>query len=172
MESRTYIGCQVYKIAEAYNISQVSVRTIVDNYIVYSRGRLASGGRVNFFGLAYITPEFEYLRLNITLAYECKLVADKIGFPQYTVYVIVKAYIDDLIESVLTGRTAEIRGIMSVHPLMQDGYFCKIHSSVSQALKSYIRDSNAVCGNIRVHTYKSLKDKIAERKFAYDRKDA
>ena len=69
----------MYKIAEAYNISQVSVRTIVDNYIVYCRGRLASGGRVDFFGLAYITPEFEYLRLNITLAYECKLVADKIG---------------------------------------------------------------------------------------------
>lgn len=172
MESRTYIGCQVYKLAEVYNISQVSVRTIVDSYILYCRNRLASGGRVDFFGLAYITPEFEYVKSNITLAYECKLVADQIGFPQYTVYIVIKAYIDDLINSVLTGKTAEIRGILSVHPLMQNGCFCKIHSSVSQALKSYLYESNAVCGSIRVHTYKILKNKIAEGKFAYDRKDA
>lgn len=168
MEERTYIGIQVYTLAETYNISQVSVRTIIDNYINYCRGRISKGGRIDFLGLAFVVPEFQHIQSNMTLAYECKIISESIGFPQHTVYVIVKAYIDDLIESILSGKTAEIRGILSVHPLMENGCFCKIHSSISQAFKTYLSNNNCICGNIRVHTYKSLKDLILERNITYD----
>lgn len=161
MEDRTRIGIQVWIIADKYNIPQITVHTIINSYLQYCKDLLVKGERVDFFGLVSVVPNVSNNSFSTTLAYNCEKVADLLALPQHTVYRIMQAYIDDAIESILNGVTVEIRSIVVCKPIYENGKVSKIHSNISQSLKNILVDSETNVSSLRVHTYKSLKDKIS-----------
>lgn len=155
------LGCRVYAIAEKYNITQVTVHSIINNYFSYCKDLLLSGAVVNIVGLVSIVPDVILVEYNTTLAYECKGIANKLGLPQHTVYVIIKEYLDSVREDILNGKSAELRGIVTLHPLYENGKLVKVHSAISLSIKKLIATSNTRIKSARVHTSKMLKSDIS-----------
>lgn len=162
MTNRTRIGIQVWNIANQYNITQTTVHEIIDSYLSYCKEQLLSGFRVDFFGLVSIVPDVELSRYDYTLAYECEKVANMLKLPQYTVFVVIDAYITDAINSVKSGMVAELRGLVSVKPLIVGDEIAKVHSSISQSLKLLLPYKDSPVTSFRVHTYKCLRDSLAK----------
>lgn len=161
MDDRTRIGIQVWVIADKYNIPQITVHTIINSYLSYCKDLLVQGERVDFFGLVSIVPNVINNNFSTTLAYNCEKIADMLALPQHTVYRIMEAYIEDAIESIQKGVTIEIRGIVVCKPIYENGKVTRIHSNISQSLKNILVSNDTNVTSLRVHTYKSLKDKLA-----------
>lgn len=162
MDDRTRIGIQVWIIADKYNIPQTTVHSIINNYLSYCKDLLVKGEKVDFFGLVSVVPNYISNSFSTTLAYNCKKVADMLAIPSHTVYRIMEAYINDAIENIQKGVTIEIRGIVVCKPIYEDGKVRKIHSNISQSLKNILVDTETNVTSLRVHTYKSLKDKLLD----------
>jgi nucleoid DNA-binding protein len=161
MDDRTRIGIQVWVIADKYNISQTTVHTIINSYLSYCKDLLVQGERVDFFGLVSVVPNVINNNFSTTLAYNCEKIADMLALPQHTVYRVMEAYIEDAIESIQKGVTIEIRGIVVCKPIYENGKVSRIHSNISQSLKNILVSNDTNVTSLRVHTYKSLKDKLA-----------
>lgn len=161
MDDRTRIGIQVWVIADKYNIPQTTVHTIINSYLSYCKDLLVQGERVDFFGLVSVVPNVINNNFSTTLAYNCEKIADMLALPQHTVYRIMEAYIEDAIESIQKGATIEIRGIVVCKPIYENGKVSRIHSNISQSLKNILVSNDTNVTSLRVHTYKSLKDKLA-----------
>lgn len=162
MRDRTRIGIQVWNIAKQYNIPQATVHEIINSYLGYCKELLIRGERVDFNGLVSVVPDVITSQFSTTLAYECEKVADRLALPSYTVYAIINTYIEEFIESVLNGIVVEIRGIVVVKPIYEGGKITKVHSAISQSLKNILVGQDTPVTSFRVHTYKSLKDRLCE----------
>lgn len=160
MEDRTRIGIQVWTIADKYSIPQSTVHSVISSYLSYCKSLLVSGERIDFLGLVSVVPNYISNNFSTTIAYNCSRVADMLSLPSHTVYRIMDAYIEDAIESIQQGTTIEIRGIVVCTPIYVDGKVSKIHSSISQSLKNILIGSDTRVTSMRVHTYKSLKNKV------------
>lgn len=164
MEDRTRIGIQVWLVADKYNIPQTTVHSIINSYLGYCKDLLIAGERVDFFGLVSIVPDVQTSRYAPTLAYNSKVVGDRIGVPSYTVLRVMEAYIADAIEYIKQGTTVEIRGLVVCKPIYEDGVVSKVHSNISQSLKNILDGSKV--SSLRVHTYKCLRDLVSSVKEA------
>lgn len=162
MDDRTRIFIQVWVVADKYNIPQATVHTIINSYLKYCKDLLVAGERVDFFGLVSVVPDVINSNFSTTLAYNCERVADMLALPQHTVYRVMEAYIEDAIENIQKGTTIEIRGIVVCKPIYENGKVTKIHSNISQSLKNILINNETNVSSLRVHTYKSLKDKLAK----------
>lgn len=163
MEDRTRIGIQVWIVADKYNIPQTTVHGIISSYLGYCKDLLIRGERVDFFGLVSIVPNVLTSRYASTLAYNAKVVGDKIGVPSHTVFRVMEAYIEDALENIHNGTTVEIRGLVVCKPIYENGAVSKIHSNVSQSLKTILVGRNTPVTSVRVHTYKCLRDSVSSR---------
>ena len=163
MKNKIYLGTRVYNIANQYDISSTIVHRIIKEYIEYSKNLLLHGERIDFLGLLYIEPDVKFKKYNTTLGYICKQVSNKLQLPSHTVYVIIKEYLLSLKEGLFEGKTAEIRGIVTIHPIVIDGKITKIHSAISLSIKKYLEDNknNTIIHSARVHTYKNLREEIS-----------
>lgn len=160
MDDRTRIGIQVWYIADKYNIPQNTVHAIINSYLSYCKDLLVKGERVDFFGLVSIVPNYISNKFSTTLAYNCEEVARRLSLPSHTVFRIMDAYIDDAIDSIMKGMTVEIRGLVVCKPIYENGKITKFHSNISQSLKNILVEANTNVTSLRVHTYKSLRDKL------------
>lgn len=161
MDDRTRIGIQVWIIADKYNISQTTVHTIINSYLAYCRELLINGERVDFYGLVSIVPDTLSTNYSTTLAYNCSIIADRLGLPSYTVYRIMQAYIEDAIENIQNGVTVEMRGLVVCRPIYENRRVTKVHSNISQSLKNILASENTNVKSLRVHTYKVLRDTLS-----------
>lgn len=158
MDDRTRIGIQVWIIADKYNISQTTVHTIINSYLAYCKELLINGERVDFYGLISIVPDTFSTNYSTTLAYNCSIIADRLGLPSYTVYRIMQAYIEDAIENIQNGVTVEMRGLVVCKPIYENRRVTKVHSNISQSLKNILASESTNVKSLRVHTYKVLRD--------------
>lgn len=161
MDDRTRIGIQVWIIADKYNISQTTVHTIINSYLAYCKELLVNGERVDFYGLVSIVPDNLSTNYSTTLAYNCSIIADRLGLPSYTVYRIMQAYIEDAIENIQNGVTVEMRGLVVCRPIYENRKVTKVHSNISQSLKNILVSENTNVKSLRVHTYKVLRDTLS-----------
>ena len=161
MDDRTRIGIQVWIIADKYNISQTTVHTIINSYLSYCKELLVNGERVDFYGLVSIVPDILSTNYSTTLAYNCSIIADRLGLPSYTVYRIMQAYIEDAIENIQNGVTVEMRGLVVCRPIYENRRVTKVHSNISQSLKNILASENTNVKSLRVHTYKVLRDTLS-----------
>jgi hypothetical protein len=161
MDDRTRIAIQSWIVADELNITQSGVHNIIRSYLAYCKELLIRGEQVDFVGLVSVVPDVITNNFHTTLAYNCERVADRLGMPYHTVYRVMDCYINEAIESVLRGTTAELRGICTVCPIFENNKVTKVHSSISQLLKHVLVENNSVVTTLRVHTAKSLKDKIS-----------
>ena len=161
MDDRTRIGIQVWIIANKYNISQTTVHTIINSYLAYCKELLINGERVDFYGLVSIVPDTLSTNYSTTLAYNCSIIADRLGLPSYTVYRIMQAYIEDAIENIQNGVTVEMRGLVVCRPIYENRRVTKVHSNISQSLKNILASENTNVKSLRVHTYKVLRDTLS-----------
>lgn len=161
MDDRTRIGIQVWIIADKYNISQTTVHTIINSYLAYCKELLVNGERVDFYGLVSIVPDTLSTNYSTTLAYNCSIIADRLGLPSYTVYRIMQAYIEDAIENIQNGVTVEMRGLVVCRPIYENRRVTKVHSNISQSLKNILASENTNVKSLRVHTYKVLRDTLS-----------
>ena len=160
MNNKIYLAMRVYNISDKYNVNKILVHSIIEEYINFSKKSLLNGERIDFLGLVYIEPDVVSKNYKSTLGFTCKLIADDLGLPSHTVYVIVKEYLLSLKDGILDGKTAEIRGIVTMHPLIKNGKVTNIHSAISTSIKKYIEENNCSINSVRVHTYKSLKEEL------------
>lgn len=160
MDDRTRIGIQVWIIADKYNISQTTVHTIINSYLAYCKELLVNGERVDFYGLVSIVPDTLSTNYSTTLAYNCSIIADRLGLPSYTVYRIMQAYIEDAIENIQNGVTVEMRGLVVCRPIYENRRVTKVHSNISQSLKNILASKSTNVKSLRVHTYKVLRDTL------------
>lgn len=161
MDDRTRIGIQVWIIADKYNISQTTVHTIINSYLAYCKKLLINGERVDFYGLVSIVPDTLSTNYSTTLAYNCSIIADRLGLPSYTVYRIMQAYIEDAIENIQNGVTVEMRGLVVCRPIYENRRVTKVHSNISQSLKNILASESTNVKSLRVHTYKVLRDTLS-----------
>lgn len=161
MDDRTRIGIQVWIIADKYNISQTTVHTIINSYLTYCKELLVNGERVDFYGLVSIVPDTLSTNYSTTLAYNCSIIADRLGLPSYTVYRIMQTYIEDAIENIQNGVTVEMRGLVVCRPIYENRRVTKVHSNISQSLKNILASENTNVKSLRVHTYKVLRDTLS-----------
>lgn len=159
MHKRSF-GTRVWIIADKYNIEQTQVHKIISSYISICREVLLSGYEVTFFNLVTMIPNPTYSEYKITLAYQCKLLASSIGIGYHTVYSIIKEYLSFLREDLLDGNSVDIRGIVSLHPLLRDDKVVKVHSSISTSIKRDLVSQNRDVSSVRAHTHKLLKHSI------------
>lgn len=157
---RTCICGQVWNIAMKYNIPQVTVHQIINTYILYCKELLKNGERVDFYGLVSIIPNVMTTNFAPTLAYNCEKVASILSLSSNTVFWIMRAYIDDAIQSVKDGTNVEIRGIVVCRPIWENGELVKVHSNISQSLKNILVNSPVGVTSVRASTYKCLRDSI------------
>jgi hypothetical protein len=156
------IFCRVYIIAEKYNVTQVMVHNIINSYIDYCKKQLYVGKEVQIFGLVTLVPDVVKDNYKTTLAYDCYQLAEQLGLPSHTVYVIIKEYINSLEEEILQGRNVEMRGLVALHPMTKDGVLSCIHSAISTTIKNELKTLNTPVSSVRVHTHKLLKYKLKE----------
>lgn len=159
MNQKTQLGVRVYALAKQYNIEYKMVHTIITNYLEYCKSELLSGRVVDFVGLVSVIPDVIVSDYKSTMAYECSFVAKALSLPQHTVYVIVRAYLDDLLDDIVSCKTASIRGIVNIHPIQKDGKLTNIHSAISTSFKSNISEDSVIT-SVRVHTSKLLKQRL------------
>lgn len=158
--STVYLNNRVLDIAKSNNIDVNMTHEIVIKYLSYCKDELFSGKVVVIPDLFRVEPDVVTSDLKSTLAYDCNLIADELGLPRHTVYTVIRGYIDDLIESIMAGDTASVRGIANIHPYM--GYNGKV-AGVTTAISATLKDnipSDAPINSVRVYTSKFLKHRI------------
>lgn len=117
------------------------------------------GWRVDFPGVVSLVPDVIVSDFCTTLAFECEKVADALVLPPHSVYSIIKAYIDDIKDSVLGGTIYEIRGIVVIRPILNlDNEIITVHSNISQSLRHRLEDMDTPVTSIRVHTSRAFRD--------------
>lgn len=159
MHKRSF-GTRVWIIADKYNIEQTQVHKIISSYISFCRELLLSGNEVTFFNLVTMTPDYIISDYKTTLAYQCKKVSQSYNISFHTVHSIIKEYLSFLQEDLLDGNSIDLRGIVSLHPLCQDGKVVKVHSSISTSIKRDLASRNGDVSSVRAHTHKLLKHSI------------
>lgn len=161
------LNTRVYNLASKYGIEQTKVHIIITGYVDYCKELLYHGYKVDILGLASLIPNVLVNDCSTTLAYECKYLANQLGLPQHTVYVIVQEYINSLIDDVLNGSPIEVRGLFSVVPINDGQSVVKIHSVISSQVKEHLKERETPVTSIRIHTHKLLKYKVSnsERQF-------
>lgn len=160
---RTYLGCQVYNIAQQHDVPNTLVHRIITTYIEYLKECLFRGERIDIYGLVSIVPDVITAEYNKTLAYDCYIIADMLGLPRYTVYAIIKAYIEDAKASIMEGTIVELRSLVTIKPYLDSKgeKLVSVNSSVSQSLKNRLGTDGCVINSFRVHTYKVLRELLA-----------
>lgn len=160
MTDKRSIGSRIFILADQYNIEQVRVSSIISSYISLCRDLIVDGFEVTFSDLVTVVPDSNNVRYKTTLAYQCKKVAESCGISYHTVFAIIKGYLVFLKEDVMSGVSVDIRGIVSLHPILSDGIVTKVHSSISASIKRDIELRRGYSTNVRVHTHKVLKRSI------------
>ena len=153
-------GTRVWIIADKYNIEQTQVHKIISSYISICRELLLSGNEVTFFNLVTMIPNPICSDYKTTLAYQCKMISKSINISYHTVYSIIKEYLSFLRDDLLVGKSVDIRGIVSLHPLLRDDKVVKVHSAISTSIKRDLELQNRGVSSIRAHTHKLLKRSI------------
>ena len=154
---KTYLFRRVYALTDKYNIQYTTIHSIINMYIEYCKEELFRGRVVNITGLVSIVPDVITDYRRTTLAYEARVLARKLSLPPNTVYAVLQGYIDSLIEEVLSGKTVELRSLVSLHPVIEDGVVARVHSAISVPLKEKLETKDTVVTSFRAHTLKSLK---------------
>lgn len=161
MKAKMGVNARVFNIAEQYNLEMTKVHSIITSYIDYCKRLAMNGYKVDILHLVSLVPDVIKNKYAVTLAYECKVIADMIALPQHTVYVIIKEYINSLRDDVLSGRPIEVRGLFSMYPTCdENGKVILIHSAISSQVKEHLKRCNTDVSSIRVHTHKLLKYSI------------
>lgn len=165
------LGLRVYNIATQFNIEQTKVHSIINSYIEYCKESLASGRRVVLLGLVTIEPNEIFTKHQTTLAYECDILAKSIGLPSYTVYAIVKAYIDACIEDIMQGKDVVIRGLVALKTFKEPDGGMVVHSVISNCVRDYLIESKSRVASVRCHTHKVLKNNLSKRWCEHDKEN-
>ena len=153
--NRTYIWKSSFDVADNLNITRGTVHDILYGYICYCKELLKQGYRVDFPGLVTISSRTRQIKAR-TLAYNCKIVADKLSLPEHTVQFVIKKYIEDCIDGLKSGSVVELRGLCTLHPLRDVNGFVKcINSDIAQGLKKELG-----IFDLRVYTCKYLRQSI------------
>lgn len=159
MAPRTSISTQVYTLAEKHGVTKIMVQNILHCYLEYCKDLILQGWRVDFPGVVSLVPDVIVSDFCTTLAFECEKVADALVLPPHSVYSIIKAYIDDIKDSVLGGTIYEIRGIVVIRPILNlDNEIITVHSNISQSLRHRLEDMDTPVTSIRVHTSRAFRD--------------
>lgn len=160
MVRKTSLGRRVYCIAGDNNVEQTSVSRIINSYISICREDLLNGHVINFFGLVSVIPNYVTSEYTATMAWYAKKVSEKLSMPYHTCFEVIKNYIKSLTDDLMSGKPIDIRGIVSLHPVTENGVLCKIHASISTSIKEDLLVKNGVVTSARAHTCKLLKHNV------------
>lgn len=164
--NRYSISERVQILAEKLDITQNVVHKVITSYLTYCKDELANGKQVEYFGLVTLVPDVIKDTFISTLAYDCSVLANKLKLPQYTVYTIINEYLASMRNDVLSGREAEIRGLVIIRPIFDEKTkaIVRVHANTSTTLKQYIDSKCTDVKNVRAHTHKFLKNDVSRSK--------
>ena len=157
---KVYLLERVYKISESRGIKQATVLRVVSKYLELLREDLIYGKEVTVLGLFTVLPNKILHNTVDTTAMYSKRVGVSVGIPYHTCLEVLKLYLDALRAEVLSGSVVNIRGFLTIKPIMEMSTQVGFHASVSQSIKKDLELLNTDVTSVRVHTHKLLKSKI------------
>lgn len=161
MVDKELYGVRVYNVAKEFGITMTCVREIVDCFTSVCRETLKNGIVLRLGELATVRPSIVSSEYIPTLGYLSKCVANVKGLPYYTVYSVVYAYLSTVKEEILSGRSADIRKLISFHSIsLDDGQF-KVNCALSASVRNDLRGCETPM-TARVSFSKSLRSRLKE----------
>ena len=160
MIRKTSLGRRVYCLADDNNIEQTLVSKIINSYISICRQDLLEGHVINFLGLVSMIPDYITSNYTATMAWYAKKVSENLSIPYHTCLLVIKGYTQSMIDDLMSGKPIDIRSIVSLHPVTEDGVLCKVHASISTSIKEDLTIKNGVVTSVRAHTCKLLKHNV------------
>lgn len=154
-------GVRVYAIAEGYGITKTSVREIVNAFTDEARQVLLDGSILRIGELAVIRPKNITNTYIPTMGYLSKKVSDKTGLPYHTVYSVIDAYLDTVKNEILSGRSADIRKLISFHVIFTVDGKVKVNCALSASVRNDLR-SYDVANGARVSFSKRMRSLLKE----------
>lgn len=163
---RTYIYSQTYNIASKHGLDRSKVTEIVSLYLEYTRNKLMTGNAIDFLDILSVVPDKTYTAYKSTLAYDCMILANKIGIPYITFYTIIRGYLEDIKNNLFDNKVVNIRGIVTLQPIRKNGKLVSVYSNISQSISQAL--PNQYISSVRVHTSKLLRKEIKDKDIVID----
>ena len=161
MDDKQLFGAVVNCVADDISVTAVSVRDIVNAFISECRDILGSGVVLRIGDLVTIYPSVQTSQYVPTLGFLANKVAKVTGKTYYTVYAVIEGYLNTLKKEILSGRSADIRKIVSFHSISLGNGKFKVNCALSASLRDDLREG-ALPKTARVSFNKSLRSAIKE----------
>lgn len=163
IQDKNILPMRVLVIANRYSISKVSVGSIINSYISILRDELLGGREIRVLGLFSIVPNVIVDNRISTTACIAQKVSDDTGISYTTCFHVIKSYLEALKDELSQGISVDVRSIVTLHPIFEEGTLTCIHASVSSSIRRDLAIQNGAVTSVRVHTSKLLKSVLCTK---------
>lgn len=159
MRRKQLMSEKVVDLSSQLGISKKDIRLIICSFIVYKQREILIGRDIKIADLVEIIPEPLYDNVITTIAFVAKEISEVHGFTYMTVKTVIDTYIKIQREQLSKGRPVDFRGLVKIHPKVEDKRIKAIHSSISTVITSKVIEEGRL-ESVRVHTAKALKQDL------------
>ena len=130
------IGDWAYTLSDKYKVSYNLVRNVITAYLQYNVEKVCRGERVVLIGLGTILPYQEETHYFSTPAYDCKLISEKYGITQATVWGIIQGYFASARKDLVEGTNVTFKGLctFSVSKDVNTNEIFNVYVNISRTL--------------------------------------
>lgn len=150
---------KIIHLSNQLGISKKDIKLTLCSFIIYKQRELLNGREIRIADLVEIVPEPLYDSTITTLAFVAKEISSVHGFS----YIAVKETLDTYIRiqrgQIRQGRAIDFRGLVKIHPKIENGLIKAVHSCVSAVITNEVITENRL-QRVRVHTAKSMKQEV------------
>lgn len=147
---------KILLLSKDLSLHKRDIQYIIWNYLELKQNEIFSGMRIKIGNIVEIEP-YPIKNYSISsLAYTANILSDKISYSYTVIYTVLSCYLKMQEEIILQGRHIDFRGIVKIHPTIENNKIKNIHSSISVSLSSKIYNSQKI-DSARVHTSKYIK---------------
>lgn len=162
MREKQLLSEKIESISNSLAVSKKDIKLIVNSFLVYKQLEVLYGREVKISDIVEIIPDPIRDNTITTLAYVAKEISIIHSIPYNTVKTIIDYYIEIQIEQLKAGKPIDFRGLVKIHPNLENSKIKSVHSSISTVITNSIIEEKKLRG-ARVHTSKSLKMMLYNR---------
>lgn len=140
---------QVQLISTNLGISKTTVKTILDEYVAYIKGKLDMGEPVKFLNVVKFRVDKQDVQIHETLAYTSTEMAKKLKLSSVVVSRVLLCFEEMILEDIINGLAYNVRGLFTL----------KLDGGVLSLKKSFIYNNY----DIRAMVVGSFKRKVKEK---------
>lgn len=159
--SKRPLACLVYEVAEKKGIQQTTVKLIIETFLADCVDDIKRGLEVKILGLVTIKPLPRFSNEVKTFALRCKGVATILNLPYFTVYYVLREYVDILVDELYRGNLATMRGLVKIYPSVVDRKLTNVYCLINPKLKEALYNGDTGVKSARSHICRYLRREVA-----------